>query len=66
MPKLKSHSGASKRFRLTASGRVKRRGARRNHILTKKSPKQKRQLRVDRVGLCESDARLVRRMLHGS
>ena len=43
MPKLKSHRGAAKRFRKTASGAIKRRGAYRNHILTKKSTKQKRQ-----------------------
>lgn len=66
MPKLKSHRGASKRFRKTASGAVKRRGAYRNHILTKKTSKQKRQLRVECGRLKECDARLARRMLHGS
>ncbi|KTD25524.1 MULTISPECIES: 50S ribosomal protein L35 [Legionella] len=66
MPKLKTHSGAAKRFRKTASGRVKRRGAYRNHILTKKSPKQKRHLRVSSGALKECDARLAKRMLHGS
>ncbi|ARG96569.1 50S ribosomal protein L35 [Legionella micdadei] len=66
MPKLKTHSGAAKRFRKTANGRVKRRGAYRNHILTKKSPKQKRHLRVASGALKECDARLARRMLHGS
>ncbi|KTD33330.1 50S ribosomal protein L35 [Legionella nautarum] len=66
MPKLKSHRGAAKRFRKTASGRVKRRGAYRNHILTKKSPKQKRQLRVASGTLKACDARLAKRMLHGS
>ncbi|CEK11746.1 50S ribosomal protein L35 [Legionella hackeliae] len=66
MPKLKSHRGAQKRFRKTASGSVKRRGAYRNHILTKKSTKQKRHLRVGSCTLKECDARLARRMLHGS
>jgi large subunit ribosomal protein L35 len=66
MPKLKSHRGACKRFRLKASGEVKHRGARRNHILTKKSPKQKRQLRVSSRSLKTCDTRLVARMLHGS
>ncbi len=66
MPKLKSHRGACKRFRKTASGAIKRRGAYRNHILTKKSPKQKRQYRVDSGTLKLCDARLVVRMLHGS
>ncbi len=66
MPKLKSHRGAKKRFRTTASGAIKRRGAYRNHILTKKSPKQKRQLRVASGTLKQCDSRLVERMLHGS
>lgn len=44
MPKLKSNSGAAKRFRRTAKG-YKHRQANRNHILTKKSSKRKRQLR---------------------
>jgi len=66
MPKLKSHRGACKRFRKTASGAIKRRGAYRNHILTKKSPKQKRQLRVSSRVLKPCDARLVKRMLQGS
>lgn len=66
MPKLKSHRGAQKRFRTTASGKVKCRRANRNHILTKKAPKQKRQLRTDGGILRECDARLARRMLHGS
>lgn len=66
MPKLKSHRGAAKRFRKTASGAVKRRRAYRNHILTKKTSKQKRQLRVAEGMLKPCDARLARRMLHGS
>jgi large subunit ribosomal protein L35 len=65
MPKLKSHRGASKRFRKTASGAVKRRGAYRNHILTKKSTKQKRHLRVGSRVLKPCDARLAKRMLNG-
>lgn len=66
MPKLKTHRGASKRFRVTGSGGVKRRRAYRNHILTKKSTKQKRHLRVASSTLKECDARLAKRMLHGS
>lgn len=65
MPKLKSHRGACKRFRKTASGAIKRRGAYRNHILTKKSPKQKRQLRVDACMVKACDAPAVKRMLNG-
>ncbi|MFV0353150.1 MAG: 50S ribosomal protein L35 [Oscillospiraceae bacterium] len=45
MPKLKSHSGAKKRFKLTKSGRVKRGSAYRSHILTKKDRKLKRGFR---------------------
>lgn len=66
MPKLKTHRGAHKRFRKTASGAVKCRRAYRNHILTKKSSKQKRNLRVTSTALHASDARLASRMLHGS
>jgi large subunit ribosomal protein L35 len=45
MPKMKSHRGAMKRFRLTASGKVKRNKAYKSHILTKKTAKRKRGLR---------------------
>jgi large subunit ribosomal protein L35 len=44
MPKMKTHSGAKKRFRLTASGKVRGRSAFSSHILEKKSPKRKRRL----------------------
>ena len=46
MPKMKKGSGASKRFKLTGSGNVKRKKAYANHILTKKSTKRKRGLRT--------------------
>jgi len=45
MPKLKTHSGAKKRFSLTKSGKVKRAKAYKRHILTKKDTKRKRGLR---------------------
>jgi large subunit ribosomal protein L35 len=45
MPKIKTHSGASKRFKLTKNGKVKRSHAFKSHILTKKSTKRKRGLR---------------------
>ena len=45
MPKLKSHRGAAKRFKLTSKGKVKRQHALKNHILTKKTTKRKRHLR---------------------
>jgi large subunit ribosomal protein L35 len=44
MPKMKTHSGAKKRFKLTANGKVKARHAFSTHILEKKSPKYKRNL----------------------
>lgn len=44
MPKLKTKSGAKKRFKVTGSGKIKRKKAYLNHILTKKETKQKRRL----------------------
>jgi large subunit ribosomal protein L35 len=44
MPKMKTKSGAKKRFTLTGSGKVKRKHAFKSHILTKKTKKQKRNL----------------------
>ena len=45
MPKIKTHSGAKKRFSLTKTGKVKRAHAYKNHILNKKTTKRKRALR---------------------
>ncbi len=45
MPKLKTHRGAKKRFKVTASGKIKRSKAFGRHILTKKSAKRKRNLK---------------------
>ena len=45
MPKLKTHSGAKKRFNLTKTGKVKRAHAYKSHILNKKTTKRKRGLR---------------------
>ena len=42
MPKMKTHSGAKKRFKLTATGKVRARHSFSTHILEKKSPKRKR------------------------
>ena len=44
MPKVKTHSGAKKRFKVTGSGKIKRNRAGKRHILTKKSKKRKLQL----------------------
>lgn len=45
MPKIKTNRGAAKRFRKTGTGKIRRNKAYRSHILTKKSPKRKRDLR---------------------
>ncbi|HTR78828.1 MAG TPA: 50S ribosomal protein L35 [Gemmatimonadaceae bacterium] len=45
MPKMKTHKGAKKRFKVTATGKVKRNRAFHSHILTKKDAKRKRRLR---------------------
>lgn len=44
MPKVKTKSGAKKRFKITGTGKIKRKRAYKNHILTKKETKQKRRL----------------------
>lgn len=62
MPKLKTHKGAAKRFRLTASGKVKRGHSHARHILTKKSTKRKRQLDIDGL-VSEADQKPTKRML---
>lgn len=63
MPKMKSHSGAKKRFKKTGAG-LKRKHANKSHILTKMSQKRKRQLRG--TGLVQpADAPRVERMLAG-
>jgi large subunit ribosomal protein L35 len=62
MPKLKTHKGAQKRFRLTATGKVKRGHSNARHILTKKTAKRKRSLDID-VLVSEADQGPVKRML---
>jgi len=62
MPKLKTKRGAAKRFNATGSGGLKRGHSHARHILTKKSPKRKRQLRGT-TQVHPADAPLVRRML---
>ncbi|HAC35002.1 MAG TPA: 50S ribosomal protein L35 [Gammaproteobacteria bacterium] len=62
MPKLKTNRGAAKRFRRTASGRVKITQSHRRHILTKKSTKRKRHLRSPALAH-KADTPLIARML---
>ena len=53
MPKLKTHSGAKKRFNLTKTGKVKRARAYKSHILTKKDTKRCRRLQIGRASCRE-------------
>ena len=63
MPKVKTKSGAKKRFSLTGTGKIKRKHAYKSHILTKKTTKQKRGL--THTGLVRSgDENRVRAMLN--
>lgn len=62
MPKMKTNRGAAKRFKKTASGGFKRGQSHLNHILTKKTPKRKRQLRSTQQ-VAEQDVKSVKRML---
>lgn len=62
MPKMKSHRGAAKRFKKTATGKVKRGQAFTSHILTKKSPKRKRNLRQSTL-VAKADEKRVKRLL---
>jgi len=62
MPKLKTHKGAAKRFRTTATGKVKRGHSHARHILTSKTSKRKRNLDIDTL-VSESDQERVERML---
>jgi large subunit ribosomal protein L35 len=63
MPKMKSNSGAKKRFTVTGSGRVKRNKAFAAHILTKKSPKRKRNLRESTLVHPADEPRMKRLIL---
>jgi large subunit ribosomal protein L35 len=65
MPKMKSHSGASKRFKKTGTGKLKARHAFSSHILEKKSPKRKRSFGLDR-DVAKADQKTVRKLLEGS
>lgn len=62
MPKMKTHRGAAKRFKITKKGKVKYRRGYRSHLLTSKSPKRKRQLRKAAY-LDDCDAKNVKKML---
>jgi large subunit ribosomal protein L35 len=62
MPKMKTHSGAKKRFRKTAKGKLRGRHAYSSHILEKKSPKRKRKFSRP-AEISPNDAKAVRKLL---
>nr|BCX00524.1 MAG: 50S ribosomal protein L35 [Bacteroidota bacterium] len=62
MPKMKSNSSAKKRFRVTATGKIRRYRAGHSHLLTKKRPKRKRRLRQADV-VASVDVPRIRRLL---
>jgi large subunit ribosomal protein L35 len=64
MPKMKTHSGAKKRFKRTAGGKIQARHSMSSHILEKKSPKRKREFGLD-ITLEKSDAKRVGKLLGG-
>jgi large subunit ribosomal protein L35 len=63
MPKMKTKRGAAKRFRLTKSGRIKRKRAKLRHILSSKTTKQKRRLRR-RAYVSKADEKRIKKLLH--
>ena len=62
MPKLKTNKSAAKRFKITKTGKLKKRSAKRGHILGKMSRKTKRKLRQSSY-VAECDAKKIRRLL---
>ena len=64
MPKMKPHSGSSKRFRITGTGKIMRRRAGHNHLLEHKSSTKTRRL-YNEVVLSSADAKRVKKLLGG-
>ncbi|MHB1017706.1 MAG: 50S ribosomal protein L35 [Coriobacteriia bacterium] len=62
MPKMKTHKGTAKRFKLTGTGKIKRAKAFKSHILEKKSPKRKRNFRHDGL-VDQSDVKVIKQKL---
>ncbi|MDX9858185.1 MAG: 50S ribosomal protein L35 [candidate division Zixibacteria bacterium] len=62
MPKMKTNKSAAKRFKRTGTGKLKRHKAYKTHILTKMSPKRRRQLRKSGL-ISESDAKRINKLL---
>ena len=61
--KMKTHKGAAKRFKVTASGKVRRYKAYKSHILTKKSAKRKRNLRRPGIVATKGDTKRIKRLI---
>ena len=66
MPKMKTHKGAAKRFKVTGSGKVKRYKAFKSHILTKKSPKRKRNLRRAGLIATNGEQKRIKRLIQAA
>ena len=62
MPKMKTHRGAAKRFRVTGRGKLRRKKAYHSHLFSKKSPKRLRSLKRE-TDVSEADSRKVRRII---
>jgi large subunit ribosomal protein L35 len=63
MPKMKSHSGAKKRFSVTGTGKVRRLKAYKSHILTKKDAKRKRGLRRPTIVETNGEVKRIKRLI---
>jgi len=63
MPKMKTHSGAKKRFTVTGTGKVRRLKAYKSHILTKKSSKRKRNLRRPAIMETNGEIKRIKRLI---
>ena len=63
MPKMKTHSGAKKRFTVTGSGKVRRLKAYKSHILTKKTSKRKRNLRRPTTIATNGEVKRIKRLI---
>jgi large subunit ribosomal protein L35 len=63
MPKMKTHRGAAKRFKITGTGKIRRRRVNLNHILEKKAPGRKRRL-TGEADLAPGDAARISRLLN--
>ena len=63
MPKMKSHRGAAKRFRVTSTGKIRRRRANANHLLGRKTARRKRRLTASDATVSKADEQRIHRML---